>query len=163
MIEVKKIQNSFTLEERDYQKLRSKGFGEKIGKFFTISLNEVLFLLEKKRIKVIEKGKEVSFESLLKKSGVEEFIVFRDLRSKGYIVRTGLKYGFPFRVYQKGTKIGEEHSLFFVEVLKETSKVKATDISSKIRIANSTKKYVLFAIVDSENSINYIESHWKKI
>ncbi len=58
MMKVTKSKNLFTLEEKDYQKLRSKGFGEKIERLFTLNIFEVLFLLEKERIK-IENKKEI--------------------------------------------------------------------------------------------------------
>src|SRR3989338_1374771 len=96
------------VEDKSFQDfLTSKGFGERKEQF-SLSLNESLFLLEQKKIKIKDsKNKIVSFDSLLRqasknKSFFDSFIVFKDLKSKGFVVKTGLKFGFSFRVYPKG-------------------------------------------------------------
>lgn len=166
MIEVSKIRNSYTLCERDFQSLHSKGFGEKVGKLFTIDVYEVLYFLEKGKIRVFDSKKnELFFEDIIKFKNVDlnNHLVFSDLVKKGYDVKSGLKYGFNFRIYPKGEKKGDSHSSWLVVVLSSNSKLKVDDFSGKNRVAHSTRKKVLMAIVDSENSITYFETSWKRV
>jgi tRNA-intron endonuclease len=73
--------------------------------------------------------------------------VFSDLRKKGYIVKTALKFGAEFRVYEKGAKPGEEHARWVLYAIKESEKMTWHDFSAKNRVAHSTKKKLLLAIV----------------
>ena len=166
MIEVKLIKDTFVIaDEKDYQRLYSKGFAEKIGKLFTLNLYESCYLVEKGKIKIIKNSKELKFESLmkLKEFNYSEYLVFCELRSKGYIVKTGVKYGFPFRVYDKGLKIKDKHAIWLVEVYENNTKIKITDILSKNRISHTAKKKMLVAIVDSDRSVTFIEQDWLKV
>jgi len=58
-----------------------------------LNLIEGVFLLEEEKIKLFEKEKEINFECLLKKSILKipnfeiKYIVFRDLRKKGYTIQ----------------------------------------------------------------------------
>ncbi|HLC88748.1 MAG TPA: tRNA-intron lyase, partial [Candidatus Nanoarchaeia archaeon] len=76
-----------------------------------LSLLEGLYLLEKSRLIVkTESGRIIAIESYLKKARKEEpnfrtrYIVFKDMRNRGYIIKTALKFGADFRVYDRGVK-----------------------------------------------------------
>ncbi len=66
--------------------------------------------------------------------------VFRDLVSRGFIVRTGFKYGANFRVY--GVNI-DAHAEFLVHVLEETEEW--YKISRAVRVAQGVRKEMVFA------------------
>ncbi len=166
MIETKLIRGQIILKERDFQRLYSKGFGEKTGKLFILNSNETLYLLEKGKINVLDfRQKSIGFEELLKKLKVDynKYLVFSDLVRKGNKVKSALKYGFDFRVYEKGTNIKNGHSKWLVIIKKSTDNINLTDFAAKIRVAHSSKKNVLIACVDSQKDITYFESNWKKI
>jgi tRNA-intron endonuclease len=87
----------------------------------TLSLLEAVYLVEKEKIIVHDgRNKEMSFETLMRRSKKEEpninvrYPVFRDLRDRGYIVKTALKFGADFRVYDRGVKPGEDHARWVV-------------------------------------------------
>lgn len=155
----------FILNHRDFQSLNSKNYGKKEGKIYTLDIYEATYLCEKEKISIIKNNKEINFEDMssMKKFNYTNYIIYKDLRSKGYNVKSGIKYGSTFRVYNKGVKEGKEHSLWLVEPIKSSELLKMKDLSGKNRIAHSTNKLILFAIVDSENSVNYIETNWKKM
>lgn len=149
-----------------YEKSR---FGEvKEGKIF-YSFPEALYLLERKKLEIYEKNKKINFDKLLEKIRKIDkriyikYIVFKDLRDKGYIVKTALKFGANFRVYEKGIKPGEKHSKWILYPIKETEILRWDEFAAKNRVAHSTKKNLLIAIVDEENDINYYEISWKKL
>jgi len=85
--------------------------------------------------------------------------VFEDLRKKGYVVKTALKFGADFRVYEKKKK---EHSKWIVFVQKESKKIDWKEFASKNRVAHSTRKNLLLAITDDEGGIIYYEINWVK-
>ncbi len=161
MISVNKVKSGFFLKERDFQSLNSKGYGTKVGSKFELNLFEVVYLMEKNRVKI--DGFSVEDLMKLKNFDYNSYLVFKDLRSKGFIVKSGLKYGFVFRVYDRGVKVGEDHSLWLVDVMSEKDKMKVKDIAGHNRVAHTAKKKMLFAIVDDEGGVTYIENSWKRV
>ena len=102
--------NKVLVEEKKVKdQLIQKGFGERDNSRLVLDLREALFLLEKDKIEIEDSnGEKVSFEELLKQAEKREknfynkFIVFRDVRDRGYVIKTGFKFGFDFRVYPRG-------------------------------------------------------------
>ena len=131
------------------------------------SLTEALYLLEKKKIMVYDsKNKIIGFEALLKKSQKTEpnfwvrYCVYKDIRNRGYIIKTALKFGADFRIYDRGVKPGEDHARWVVFPVHEGSSLTWHEFSSKNRVAHSTKKKLLIGCVDSENDVTYWEVRW---
>lgn len=143
-------------------------FGErKEGKIIYSPL-ETLYLSEKEKVEVFSKNKRLSHEELIRKfKKIDKKIqlkypVFKDLREKGYVVKTALKFGADFRVYEKGKRMDEEHSKWIVFVDYESKTFTWQEFSAKNRVAHSTKKKLLLAIVDEEGDITYYEVNWVK-
>ena len=86
--------------------------------------------------------------------------MFKDIRNRGYIVKTALKFGAEFRVYDRGVKPGEDHARWIVYPVKESSTLTWHDFSAKNRVAHSTKKRLMICIVDEENDVTYYEVKW---
>jgi len=156
----------FNIENKsEFQKLNSKGFGIDENKKYFLNIYETLFLVEKNKIKVFEKNKEIDFNKILKNSKIDfkEYLIYKDLKIKGYNILSGSKFGFTFRIYDKGIKVGEDHSLWLVEPINDNEKIKFKEILGKNRIAHSTNKKLIYAIIDIDNSITYIENSWKRM
>jgi tRNA-intron endonuclease len=131
-----------------------------------LSFLEALLLLEKEKIKVFDNGKKLSFEDmirLIRKKGLyNKYLVFRDLRNRGYIVKTGFKYGSEFRLYERGKSPGNGHSDYLVKVETENHQISISDFSSYVRVAHGVKKNLLMAVVDDEQDITYYNVEWTK-
>jgi tRNA-intron endonuclease len=144
-------------------------FGEKKEGKILYSLFEALYLLEKGKIDLYKEDKKVNFEKfieLLRKKDskiIVKYIVFKDMRTKGYLVKTALKFGAEFRVYDKGVFPGEDHAKWIIYPVKESDKITMHEFSAKSRVAHSTKKNLLIAIVDDEEDVTYYEASWIKI
>src|SRR3989344_2950832 len=74
-----------------------------------LSLIEAVYLLEKKRLIVHDNNnKIIDFEAFFKKAQKLEknfwtrYMVFKDIRNRGYIIKTALKFGADFRIYDRG-------------------------------------------------------------
>ena len=150
------------------RELHSKSsFGEIISNKLNFSLYEALFLLEKGKIKILnKKGGSIiahSFEKKalkIEKTFLTKYTVYKNLRDKGYILKTGLKFGADFRAYDKSAKIGKDHSKWIIFCVTEKDLNKWQDFSAKVRVANSTKKKLLMGIVDDERDVTFYEVSW---
>jgi tRNA-intron endonuclease, archaea type len=164
------ISNRITSNSAEAQSLfASQRFGEKDGEKILYSLSETLFLVERKKMEVIDfRGKKISKKELVKKfqridkKFKTKYFVFKDLRKKGYIVKTALKFGAEFRVYEPGKKIGRHHAKWILFPVSENQAMTWHDFSAKNRVAHSTKKNLLIAIVDEEGDVSYYEVGWLK-
>lgn len=145
-------------------------FGEPKSGKMQYSLYEALYLIEKNKIEILQKNKTLDKEEILKRfSKIDKkfeikYPVFKDLREKGYVVKTALKFGAEFRVYDKGTRPGQKghHARWIVFTEHESKKFSWHEFSAKNRVAHSTKKKLLLAIVDEEGDISYYEVGWIK-
>ncbi len=116
-----------------------------------LSLIEAYYLLNKGEITIynVKEDKDLSpneFHEIAKEihhKFEEKFIIYKDLREKGYIPRPGLKFGADFVVYKKGP--GLEHSPFIVHVLPHNSKITAIDMVRAGRLATSVRKKFVIA------------------
>ena len=134
-----------------------------------LSLIEALYLMEKGRLVVLDgRGKEITTEMLIKKAKKTgpnlwvRYCVFKDMRNRGYIVKTALKLGADFRVYDRGIKPGEDHARWIIYPVHETEHLTWYEFAAKNRVAHSTKKRLLIGIVDEESDVTYYEIKWMR-
>jgi tRNA-intron endonuclease, archaea type len=151
-----------------YSLYEKSHFGEPSEDKVQYSLAEALFLVQKDKMDIFSSSKKLSkkevldkFRKIDKKIQIK-YPVFKDLREKGYIVKTALKFGADFRVYEKGAKPGEKHAKWIVFADHESKRLTWHEFSAKNRVAHSTKKNLLLAIVDEEGDISYYEVKWLK-
>ena len=142
-------------------------FGEKYEDKIFYTLVEALYLVNAKKLEICNHlGKKINEADLMKKffridkRFKVKYFVFKDLREKGYIVKPALKFGAEFRVYEKGKKIGKHHARWILFPVSENQTMTWHDFSAKNRVAHSTKKKLLIAIVDGENDVSYYEVGW---
>jgi len=145
-------------------------FGEKTGEKIIYSLFEALFLVQQNKMDIFDfRDKKIELKNLLKKfQRIDKrfhtkYLAFKDLREKGYIVKTALKFGAEFRVYEKGKKINKDHSKWICFPVSENQTSTWQDFVAKNRVAHSTKKNLLIAIVDDESDVSYFEVKWTRV
>lgn len=134
-----------------------------------LSLFETFYLMEKKRLELFDgRNKKIDIEQFPKKIKKTEvnfsvkYVVFRDMRDRGYVIKTALKFGADFRVYDRGIKPGQDHARWVVYPVNEGSALTWHEFAAKNRVAHSTKKRLMIAIVDDESSCTYYEIVWKR-
>jgi tRNA-intron endonuclease, archaea type len=159
----------FSNSREAFNLFSEKRFGERNGEKIYYSLEEAYFLIKTKRMDLSFKNVNISDEevvarfSKIDKKFIINFFVYSDLTKKGYIVKSGLKFGAVFRIYDKGKSLDDIHSKWICFPTESKNKNTWQDFASKNRVANSTKKKLLIAVVDEENDISYYESSWLKI
>lgn len=159
--------NLVIIKDKKGIKLHEKShYGNMGEEGLQITLIEALYLAEKGKLKISKKGKNISIDEMYEKvRGKDLFIkylVYTDLRNRGYIVKTGFKYGSEFRLYERGKSPGDGHSDYLVKVVPENCEIPATDFSSYVRVAHGVNKKLLFAVVDEENDITYYNVEWTR-
>lgn len=152
-------------EEAQANQLYQRGaFGKPLsGGKLQLAPVEALYLLDGGKIRVIDRGTDEQlkfdeFSARLAKRDPDlmlKYAVYSDLRSRGYVVKTGLKFGAHFRVYERGDKPGETHSKYIVHAIPEGIKFTPTELARAVRLAHSVRKSMLFAVVDDEGDVTY--------
>ena len=144
-------------------------YGEPMGKTkFQYSLVEGLYLLERGKMEIIAGRTKLDFDKFLKKARKVEpnflvrYAVFKDMRNRGYIVKTALKFGADYRVYDRGVKPGEDHAKWVLYPVHEAEGETWYNFSAKNRVAHSTRKRLLVGVVDEELSVTYYEIKWTR-
>ena len=147
--------------------LNQKGhFGRLENDVLDLSLVEGLYLLEKNRLKVYKNNERIEFEYLknilISRDLYSKYIVFRDLKDRGYIIKAGFKYGSEFRLYERGNAPGDAHSEYLVKILHEFEKLIVSNLSSYARVAHGVKKHLLLAVIDDDGDITYYKIKWTR-
>jgi len=132
-----------------------------------LSLIEAYFLIEKERLIILDgKNRPISKTAYLKKAKkivpkfLVKYVVYRDMRNRGYIVKTALKFGADYRIYDRGVKPGDDHAKWVLYPVHESECLTWHDFAAKNRVAHSTKKRLLIGIVDEELDVTYYEIRW---
>lgn len=161
--------NVLVSDEKEANSLYQKGyFGDmRKGGKLALALVEALYLMEKERLVVRKtpKGrKELSFDELLKLAektdtqAFTQYVAYNDLRERGYLVKTGFKFGAHFRIYKRGDVPGQSHSTFMVHAVPEYYNLTMTEMSRIIRLGHSVKKRMWLAVVDNEGDLTYYQT-----
>jgi len=158
--------NVLVSDEREANSLYQKGyFGDmqKGGKL-SLSLVEAIYLVEKEKLAVKDGRKKLKVEQLLKMgeevdTGIfTQYVAYTDLRDRGYLVKTGFKFGAHFRIYKRGDVPGQSHSTFMVHAVPEYYNLTMTELSRIIRLGHSVKKKMWLAVVDNEGDLTYYQT-----
>ena len=141
-------------------------FGKIEADFLHLSLIEACYLQEKGRLNIYEDDTECSVGYLIDLIKEEElygkYVVYRDLKDRGYVIKTGFKYGSEFRLYNRGGGPGQGHSDYLVKIIFENYDINALDFSSYVRVSHGVNKKLLLAIVDEDFDITYYNVEWTR-
>ena len=148
----------------DADKISQQGFyGNRIdGNRLELEPVELLHLIERKRL-VVKKpdggiiGPDYIVSELLDDDPDlwTRYLVFRDLRSRGYAVRQGFGSGIGFRVYARGDRPGTASANQLVYVLKEGEPISLSDLDMVTQTATGSRKDLVFALVDQNGEVNF--------
>ena len=145
---------------------QKSGFGKLSDEMLELSIIEACYLMENGRIDIFENDEKCDisyiFDLIREKDLYAKYLVYRDLKNRGYIIKTGFKYGSEFRLYERGGGPGKGHSDYLVKVLYENYDVRVLDFSSYVRVAHGVNKKLLLAIVDEDLDITYYNVEWTR-
>jgi tRNA-intron endonuclease len=126
---------------------------------------EILLLHERQRILLWEgndKNKnQYDFEGLLSYFSQyderlwQKYIIYMDLRKRGYIVRTGYGDGIDFRVFKRGADFKEDTAKYLIFPVFESNPIELRDLDKISRVAMSSRKDLIIATVDRLSKPTY--------
>lgn len=126
--------------------LKSKGYGMDENGELLLNFYEALHLVDRGLLEVKnEKGEKVGFQELLQFSEKNDenawakYMVYRDLRSRGYVVREGFGMGVDFRVYDRGD-YGKDTAKYLVLTLQEGKPITLEELTQIVRQCQSLKR-----------------------
>ncbi|MCV0431270.1 tRNA-intron lyase [Nitrosopumilus sp.] len=137
-----------------------KGFGEIESEKLFLKSFETLYLLYTKKL-ILKKGKKsIDFDffmNMCQKIDFEiltKFLIYRDLRNRGYVVKDGFGFGFDFRVYERG-HYGEKGAKFLVFGLNEGQQEKMGTLQKKVEEITQMGKEPIIAVIDRRGEVIY--------
>ena len=137
-----------------------KGFGDIEKEKLFLKPFETLYLLYTKKL-ILRKGKKQidfdSFMGLYQKIDPEiltKFLIYRDLRNRGYVVKDGFGFGFDFRVYERG-QFGEKGAKFLVFGLNEGQQEKMGTLQKKVEEITQMGKEPIIAVIERRGEVIY--------
>jgi len=140
----------------ELMELRDRGFGDlKKGKLL-FTPYESFYLIEKQRLRVFEKKgeKELTLRDVVRRFSIGKpeiwikYLVYRDLRDRGYIVRESDR-SFDFDIYGKGPLRR------LISIVYEGGEASLRKLKRLLAYADREKKELILAVVDRRTDIVY--------
>ena len=139
-----------------------KGYGVDEDGKLQLTFYEALFLLGKGAITVTDKEtkKKMVFQDLLKrfqqvdKDAWVRYLIYRDLRGRGYVAREGFGLGIDFRVYERGDH-GRETAKHLIFGIQEGQPVTVEKLARTQRYVQNLKKNLVLAVINRRGEIVY--------
>lgn len=135
------------------------------GNGIELDLVEATYLLESNRLQVVYQGKEMSFEALFNFSSSVfldfdvKYMVYRDLRQRGFIVK--IESGnFDLSVFPRGMTMSNSRPIYLVRAVSERTAFDINTFTDEVSETETKGKKLLYGVVDEEGDLTYyIMSH----
>lgn len=122
-------------------------YGSEKADIVSLSLIESLYLLENGKLKLVNAsaGDLISRAKNVEKNFKRRYEVYRDLKQRGFVVKTGFKFGSEFRVYRKVESVSDlPHSEYLVDIA-DDREIRLIDLARAVRLAQNVRKRMIFA------------------
>ena len=137
-------------------------FGKLVGPGLQLSLLETAFLMERGLIKVrsAESGRIMSRKKFAEEARKAQpdfdlrLQVYKDLKRRGILVKTGFKYGSHFRAYTGNPETN--HAKYLVHSITEKYISMWAEISRAVRLAHGVKKEILLGRARGNEEVEYL-------
>jgi tRNA-intron endonuclease len=113
-----------------------------------------IFIIKDESIESTDEKNLLSFEELLiyfskwHKNLWQRYVVYNDLRKRGYFVRAGYGEGFEFRVYKRGADFENEAAKYLIYPIFEGTPINLNELDKITRTSISSRKDLVVAAVD---------------
>jgi tRNA-intron endonuclease, archaea type len=151
----------FIIDDDKYRdQLKNKGFGEKEDAEYVLKPYEALYLIYTKKLIIKDRDNTVDFDGLVRtilkrdKNILTRFIVYRDLRSRGYIPKEGFGFGVDFRVYERG-EYEKKPAKYVVFGISEGTKIRADKLAETIEQITRMGKDAVVAVIERRGEVIY--------
>ncbi|MFX1537762.1 MAG: tRNA-intron lyase [Promethearchaeota archaeon] len=100
----------------------------------------------------------VRYYSAQKPDFLAHYLVYKDLRNRGYIVRIGSGEINPYRVYPRGSKPGQDISKISVFPLPEGRSLDLSKLNLIVKQARASRKKLLLGVIDRIGDVTYYKA-----
>jgi tRNA-intron endonuclease, archaea type len=148
-------------ERSSIDALSQRGYGTAEKDLLTLAFYEALYLVDKQMLIVKDKkSAQVDFQQLLQayeaadENAWMHYLVYRDLRSRGYVVREGFGAAIDFRIYERGA-YGKDTATSLVLSTQEGKPLPMEDLANALSQTQSLKKDLILAVINRRGEIVY--------
>jgi tRNA-intron endonuclease, archaea type len=141
--------------------LSSRGYGIIENDKLTLAFHEALYLLDKEMLTVDDKkDNKVDFQRLLEsykkknENAWVSYLVYRDLRSRGYVVREGFGEGIAFRIYERGT-YGKDTAPYMIMSTQEGQPLPIEELTKALQLCKNQKKELILTVMNRRGETVY--------
>jgi tRNA-intron endonuclease, archaea type len=149
-------------QSRVQDELRTRGFGEREDTNYVLKPYEALYLLHTKRLLLT--GREgTTFDALFDimakhdKNMMSKFLIYRDLRSRGYVAKEGFGFGNDFRVYERG-EYEKKPAKYVVFGINEGANVTAKEFFTSVEQIEKMGKEAVIAVIERRGEVIYYKA-----
>lgn len=148
--------------KEDVKGLSERGYGTLEDSRLSLGSCETLYLVNKGflKVKAEKTKKDLKFEELLQhyqKLDADiwvKYLIYRDLRSRGYVVREGFGLGLDFRAYERG-EYGKDTAAYIVYGVLEGKPVKIDQLVQTLKHVQNLKKQLILAVINRRGEVVY--------
>ncbi|MHA1984991.1 MAG: hypothetical protein ACW967_11590 [Candidatus Hodarchaeales archaeon] len=158
-------------------------YGEnKFDRYLELNYEEALLLAERGRLTIHYSESSIAFndkeisddfiknlpvldiKSLTKKITKEipnfwgRYLVYKDLRSRGYVIRPGYGSSTPYRRYPRGAKAEKAQSNVLIYPFVEGTKMELFELEQLEELAHANRKILILGIVDRSGDVTYYKA-----
>ena len=135
-----------------------------------LDILEALLLIERSRIQIFNENKEEMTAEQILSIVVEEdsriwvkYLVYRDLRQRGYMVRLGYGDGIDFRVYPRGSTRSEAVAKYFIYILDEGNSIQLQNLDQITKQTLNARKKLIIVTLDRLGDPTYYHLEQTKL
>ncbi len=146
-------------DQKSIDALASRGYGTLENNVFTLTLFEALYLQDKDMLEVKDANdRSIDFQALLhcyesqNENAWVNYLVYRDLRSRGYVVREGFGSKIDFRIYERGA-YGKDAAPYLILSTQEGKPIPINDLANALQQCQSQKKELILAVMNRRGEI----------
>jgi len=148
-------------KNQNIEEISSRGYGSPENDELSLAFYEALYLLEKGNLEVEdENGGKIGFQKILQiyesadENAWAKYLVYRDLRSRGYVVREGFGLGVDFRVYERG-EYGKDTAKHLILSIQEGKPIPLETLTTALKQCQSLKKELILAVMNRRGETVY--------
>jgi tRNA-intron endonuclease, archaea type len=144
-----------------FGELEEVGYGNREGDRLVLRDYEALYLAHSGRLELKDRaGRPVPFAKMAEITQKQasdawtKFMIYRDLRSRGYIVREGFGFGTDLRVYERGD-YPKKPAKYVVFALDEGIEKRVDDLQLSVKEMAKMGKEAIIAVIERRGEVIY--------
>jgi tRNA-intron endonuclease, archaea type len=142
--------------------LQQDGYGHRENRELTLTPDEALYLAEKERITVIDENEKkiLSFQEILNRELAKDpllwtkYIIYRDIRGRGFIAKTSTDKGTTLIIYERGT-YGKKPPCYEMHTIYEGMNETIGDLEEILKATEKSDRMLKLAVIDRRGEVVY--------